>query len=116
MSSILVSNHFKKCKKLLQGQTQHDSPEMIRPPAGVGGGAAELVGGDGGGAGDDAEIGAPPGTAEGREALPRRRARHCHLGSSLRCGSTNQTHPHRRKEMQAGDAEPTERVDIDLRS
>ena len=26
MSSILVLNHFKKCKKLLQGQTQHDSP------------------------------------------------------------------------------------------
>lgn len=26
MSSILVLNHFKKCMKLLQGQTQHDCP------------------------------------------------------------------------------------------
>jgi len=26
MSSILVLNHFKKCKKLLQGRKQHDSP------------------------------------------------------------------------------------------
>ena len=80
--------------KLLRGGTQQEMecPET-RPPAGVRGGAAELVDGDSAGAGEDAEIGAPPGAAEGREARSRRRPWHCHLGSSLRHRArTNQTH------------------------
>ena len=88
-----------------------ECPET-RPPAGVRGGAAELVDGDSGGAGEDAEIGAPPGAAEGREARSLRRPRHCHLGSSLRYRArTRHTAAGSGGLVLIGEAGPTGRVD-----
>jgi len=115
MSSILVSNHCKKCKKLLQGETQHDSPrrsDLRRESA-----AARRR--------SSVETAAEPGMTprSARHRAPRKAEK---LGLAEEPGivisapasaaGARTRHAHRRSELQAGDAEPTGRVDVGLRS